>query len=168
MRGGDFGRFLLAAAILCLGSGCTVSKDGLLIVGTTGPFRHMSDGERDQLYRTYLAIAAKSHPGAPPRLDAAAFQAKLAGWASIQTFGIPGIMSWRSRVLVPTGISGDTRFASAAGSFLFATTGDLVAARQDEDGLVWLDRVLCRDDASYRTCAETCRPESSARPPAVA
>ncbi len=127
---------------------------GVLIIGTTGPFRAVSDRERGEFYRSYVAFAAKWHPGEPARLDARAFQDKLAGWASIETSGVPGIASWRSRVLVPASVARDTRFASAAGSFMFGTTGDLVVARQDYDGLTWLERVLCRDDKAYRDCAK--------------
>lgn len=130
---------------------------GILIIGTTGPFRAVSDKEREEFYRSYVAFAAQWHPGEPPRLDAPAFQAKLAGWASIETSGVPGILSWRSRVLVPADAVHDTQFASAAGSFMFGTTGDLVVARGDYDGLVWLERVLCRDDAGYRDCARNYR-----------
>jgi hypothetical protein len=130
---------------------------GILIIGTTGPFRPVSDKERVEFYRSYVAFAAKWHPGEPPRLDAAAFQDRLAGWASIETSGVPGVMSSRSRVLVPASAASDTRFASAAGSFMFGTTGDLVVARQDYDGLTWLERVLCRDDTTYRDCAKNFR-----------
>lgn len=35
----------------------------------------------------------------------------------------------------------------------FGTTGDLVVAKTDGDGLLWLERVLCRDDHSYSTRA---------------
>jgi len=127
---------------------------GILIIGTTGPFRPVSDKEREEFYRSYVAFAAQWHPGAPPRLDAPAFQQKLAGWASIETSGVPGIMSWRSRVLVPASAAHDTEFASPPGSFMFGTTGDLIVARQDYDGLIWLEKVLCRDDRSYRACAK--------------
>jgi hypothetical protein len=57
------------------------------------------------------------------------------------------------RMLVPTDLAGETRFASAAGSFLIGTTGDLVAAKLDVDGLLWLDRILCKDDSAYHACA---------------
>jgi hypothetical protein len=126
---------------------------GILIIGTTGPFRPVSDKERGEFYRSYVAFAEKWHPGEAPRLDAAAFQDKLAGWASIETSAVPGVMSWRSRVLVPASVARDMQFASAAGSFMFETTGDLVVARQDYDGLTWLERVLCRDGKAYRDCA---------------
>jgi hypothetical protein len=159
----------ILAALGCavIVSGCAVSKDGLgfpqrgkaiaasglVIIGTTGPLRSVNDKERGEFYRAYAAVAAQTHPNEPPSMSAAGFQEKLAGWASIQTFSIPGIVSSRVRVLVPTSLVHDTRFASAAGSFMFGTTGDLVAARSDADGLVWLERVLCPDDGSYHICA---------------
>jgi hypothetical protein len=88
-------------------------------------------------------------------MDAATFQDRLAGWASIQTFGIPGIGGIRLRMLVPANVVHEAQFASVAGSFLFGTTGDLVVARSDHDGLLWLERVLCHDDSSYHACAKS-------------
>jgi hypothetical protein len=131
---------------------------GIMVIGTTGPFRSIEDKDRAGFYSAYLKMAEQWHPGVPPSLDQAAFQQKLGGWASVQTFSIPGIMSWRTRVLVPAAFVHDTQFASAAGSVLFGTTGDLVAARGDRDGLLWLERVLCRDDAGYRACAANYQP----------
>jgi hypothetical protein len=150
-------------------AGCAISKDGVgfasrapavqpgapgvLIVGTTGPLRTLDEKQREEFYRSYLAYAGPAG-GAPP-LGAAEFQQKLAGWASIQTSGIPLVGSLRYRVLVPASAAHDARFASAAGSFLFGTTADLVAARGDRDGLVWIDRVLCsKADRNFESCAE--------------
>jgi hypothetical protein len=134
-------------------SGAPEAFPGILVIGTTGPFRSIEDKDRAGFYSAYLAAAEQWHPGVPPSLDAAAFQQKLGGWASVQTFSIPGIVNRRMRVLVPATLVHDTQFASAAGSVMFGTTGDLVAARGDRDGLLWLDRVLCRDDAGYHACA---------------
>jgi hypothetical protein len=157
--------------------GCAVSKDGVgfasrphaaqggvLIVGTTGPLRALNDTERDEFYRGYVAAAAESHPaeqspgeastGGSPLLTAAEFKEKIAGWASIQTFSIPLVMNLRYRVLVPTSVAQNTQFASAAASFVFGASGDLVAARGNRDGLLWIDRVLCKADRSYEACAQ--------------
>jgi hypothetical protein len=129
-------------------------QPGILVIGTTGPLRSIEEKDRGGFFAAYQRAAEQWHPGIPPALDTAAFQAKLGGWASIQTFGIPGIMSTRMRMLVPTNVAHDTQFASAAGSFLFGTTGDLVVANSDGDGLLWLQQVLCHDDNSYRECAK--------------
>ncbi len=37
---------------------------------------------------------------------------------------------------------------------MFGASGDLVAARSDRDGLLWIDRVLCKADRSYEACAQ--------------
>ena len=73
--------------------------------------------------------------------------------ASIEIAYIPLIGSIRLRMLVSADRAHNTRFASAAGSFLVGATGDLVAAKLDEDGLLWLDRVLCKGDNNYQTCS---------------
>jgi hypothetical protein len=166
MRGIVFS--LLLAALV---AGCAASKDGvgltsrspavqpgasgILIVGTTGPLRTLDEKQRDESYRAYLASASQQRPGEPPPLNPAQFQDKLAGWAPIQTSGIPLVGGSRYRVLVPANAAHDARFASAAGSFLFGATGDLVSARSDRDGLVWIDRMLCsRADRTFASCAE--------------
>jgi hypothetical protein len=51
-------------------------------------------------------------------------------------------------------VAQDTHFASAAASFVFGANGDLVAARSDREGLLWIDRVLCKADRSYEACAQ--------------
>ena len=143
--------------------GCAISKDGVgfasqphavqggvLIVGTTGPLRTLNDTERDECYREYVSTSQ----GEPPGLTAAEFKDKIAGWASIQTFSIPLLVNQRYRVLVPAAVAQDTHFASAAASFVFGAGGDLVAARSDRDGLLWIDRVLCKADRSYAACTQ--------------
>jgi hypothetical protein len=134
-------------------SGAPEQFPGILVVGTTGPLRSIEDKDRAGFFSAYLEEAGRWHPGAAPSMDEATFQETLGGWASVQTFSIAGIMNRRMRVLVPASMVPDTQFASAAGSVMFGTTGDLVAARSDRDGLLWLERVLCRDGAGYRPCA---------------
>jgi hypothetical protein len=153
--------------------GCAVSKDGVgfaskphavqggvLVVGTTGPLRTLSDTQRDEVYRRYVALRSQPHPGealradGPPVLTAAQFKEKIAGWASVQTFSVPLVMNLRYRVLVPATVAPDAHFASAAASFVFGASGDLVAARSDRDGLLWIDRVLCEAGRSHEACAQ--------------
>jgi hypothetical protein len=162
---------ILGVLLVPLVAGCAISKDGvgfasrapatqpgapgILIVGTTGPLRTLDEQRRDEFYRGYLASASQQRPGEPHPLSPAEFQERSAGWASIQTAGIPLVGSLRYRVLVPASAAHDARFASAAGSFLFGATADLVAARSDRDGLVWIDRVLCsKADRNFESCAE--------------
>jgi hypothetical protein len=138
-------------------TGDAARRPGLLLVGTTGPFRAVDAKDRDSLYAQYLKAADIWHPGQPALMTKEQLSEKLAGWASVQTWGIPGVMSMRARVLVPSDTVKDTQFASAGGSFMFGTTGDLIAARSDDDGIVWLKRVLCKDTAGYGACAQQYR-----------
>lgn len=131
----------------------TKKHPGFLVIGTTGPLRPTEAKDRGGFYDAYVKAAERWHPNVAPVLSESEFQQKLAGWASIQIAGIPGIGSIRMRMLVPTDVAGETHFASASGSFLFGTTGDLVAAKLDVDGLLWLERILCKDDSTYHACA---------------
>jgi hypothetical protein len=145
-----------AAATHASGDATTTdAQPGILVIGTTGPLRTVEDKDRGGFYSAYIKAAGQWHPAEPPTLDEAAFQAKLGGWASVQTFGIPGVGGVRLRMLVPTNVVHEAQFASVAGSFLFGTTDDLVVARSDHDGLLWLERVLCRGDGSYHACAKS-------------
>ena len=68
---------IVSSLLLALGvGGCAVSKDGVgfasrpravhdgvLIVGTTGPLRTLSDAERAEFYRSYVALASGPHSG---------------------------------------------------------------------------------------------------------
>jgi hypothetical protein len=157
--------------------GCATSKDGegfaskphavqggILIVGTTGPLRTLNDAERDESYRGYVTVASQLHPGdaspgdaspgAAHVLTAAEFKEKIAGWASVQISSVPLVMNLRYRALVPLSVTQNTQFASAAASFVFGAGGDLVAARSDREGLLWIDRVLCKADRSYEACTQ--------------
>ncbi len=164
MKGIVFSLLLVPLAV-----GCAVSKDGVdfaskphaaeggvLLVGTTGAVRTLSEAECDEVYRHYVAAAAEPHPGeaspgaASPGaasrpgdsrvMTATEFKEKIAGWASIETFSIPLVMNLRYPVLVPAAVT--------------QARGDLVAARSDRDGLLWIDRVLCKAGRAYDACAE--------------
>lgn len=132
----------------------TAVTPGIVVVGTTGPLRTIEDKNRAGFYAAYLKAADQWHPGTAAMMNHEEFERRLAGWASLEIAGIPGIGSIRMRMLVPEGVVHDTQFASTAGSFLIGTTGDLVVARTDDDGLLWLDHVLCRDDHGYASCAK--------------
>ncbi|HTV97734.1 MAG TPA: hypothetical protein VME42_17170 [Steroidobacteraceae bacterium] len=160
----------LAAALVC---GCAASGEGagmasppaaaesappgLLIIGRTGPLHPLSEDERKGAYQSYLRLAASRHPGKSPALAPAEFQARLAGWASIQTAGILPVGSAHRRVFVPSTLAGAGRTASLSSSLPFGGSGELVAAESDGEGLVWIDRVLCQGGGTFRACARKYR-----------
>jgi hypothetical protein len=135
----------------------SATEPGLVVIGTTGPLRVIEQKDRAAFYAAYVKAAEQWHPGEPGRMDASAFESAATHWATIQIAGIPGLIAWRLPVLVPSTLAHDAQFASAAGSFMFGTTGDLVIAKSDHDGLVWMQKVLCKDDNTYHTCAQPYR-----------
>ena len=75
MKGIVFSLLLVPLAV-----GCAVSKDGVdfaskphaaeggvLLVGTTGAVRTLSEAECDEVYRHYVAAAAEPHRARPAR-----------------------------------------------------------------------------------------------------
>jgi hypothetical protein len=143
----------------------TKKHPGFFVVGTTGPLRPAEAEDRGAFYAAYLQAAERWHPNVPPALSEADFQQKFAGWASIQIAGIPGIGSIRMRVLVPADLARETRFASAAGSLLIGTTGDLVAAKLDDDGLYGSSEFYVRTTPPITPVRATMRKVSSIRIP---
>jgi hypothetical protein len=123
-----------------------------VVIGTTGPFRKLGEDELKRTYAVYLKAVEKWHPGEPAKMDEATFASTFVGYASIETYSIPGLFNWRSMALVPRDVADQATLASKAGSMLLGTTGDLVSARSSE-GVMLFERVLCRDDETYRDCA---------------
>lgn len=119
-------------------------QPGILIVGTMVPLGALDDRQRAELYDSYARFASHRQSEAL-QLSPAAFQAKVAGWTSIRTFGGALLATGRFRVLLAT--------TSPKGA-----KGDLVAARSDRDGLVWVERVLCKADRSLRACTQKYQP----------
>lgn len=123
-------------------------------MGAVGPLRKLDEGERNKAYAEYVQIAEKWHPGQPATVSQKDFVAEVGGGTSIETFSVPGVFNVRSPVLVRNADLDTIGFASTAGSMLLGTTGDLVAAKSNLDGLMLIDRVLCKDSAAdYRDCA---------------
>ncbi|CAJ0730519.1 MAG: hypothetical protein QM625_10300 [Ralstonia sp.] len=127
---------------------------GLILVGAVGPLRKLDEAERNKAYAEYVQIAEKWHPGQPAIVSQKDFVAEVGGWTSIETFSVPGLFNLRAPVVVRNADLDTIGFASTAGSMFLGTTGDLVAAKSNLDGLVLVDRVLCKDSAAdYRDCA---------------
>jgi len=126
------GALALLACVTALSS-CAPSRGSLGVSGAEGtvaPDRRGSPG---------IVVIGTTGPLRPlQEKDRAEFHAALG--AGVETLSVPGIMSSRVRALVPDSLAHDAR-------------GDLVAARSNIEGLLWVERVLCRNDASYRTCA---------------
>ncbi|WP_158904813.1 hypothetical protein [Burkholderia sp. L27(2015)] len=116
---------------------------GVILIGNVGPMHELDEYDRQQMYARYAKYATSWHPGKPIQLTEDNFVKQIAGWTTV-TF-ISGGTNYRKVVLVPVGVADKVNFASP---------GDLVVARSNEDGNVLLEKVLCSEqDAAYHQCA---------------
>ena len=69
-------------------------------------------------------------------------------------FSIPGVMNTHAYADVPRALVNRIRFPSILAMMTLSLTGDLVAAETDDDGWLFVRKVLCRDnDPGYARCA---------------
>ena len=69
-------------------------------------------------------------------------------------FSIPGVMNTHAYAEVPKSLVQEIRFPSLFAMMTLGLTGDLVAAQTDDDGWLFVTRVLCHDQAAnYAQCA---------------
>ncbi len=125
-----------------------------LVVGDTGALAPYGAALRRRLYHDLVGEMARRSPNKTVSLDEQAFVRQLAGWSTIETFGIGGFIRDDQPLAVGAADVLETGFAARPDALLRGATGDLVAARANADGLLVLDRVLCRRTApDYRACA---------------
>lgn len=143
-----------AAKKVVAGALASEMKAGVIVVGEAGPLRKLDEAARRESYKSYVATAGQWHPGQAPVLSEADFVTQIAGWSTMQTFSIPGVMKLTQPALVRADDIIAIGFASTAASFLIGTTGDLVGAQSNADGMLIIDKILCKDSApDYRACA---------------
>ncbi|WP_342120907.1 hypothetical protein [Pseudoduganella sp. OTU4001] len=119
-----------------------IAAPGVLVVGDVGALDAL-DGK--QLRAMHKAFAAGG--------SADDFAARMGGVTSIETYGLAGFVRLERPAVVRAADVGAVGFASQGGS-LFGSTGDLVAARSEADGMLVLDKVLCQEKApGFNACA---------------
>lgn len=127
----------------------------VIVVGEAGYLSPMAQAQRTAFYQAYARAAAAREPGRRLAQDEAQFVREIGGWSTIETYGVAGLVRFEQPAAVRQADIGLVRFATTAGNLLLGATGDLVAARSNADGLLVVEKVLCRDGApDYRACAE--------------
>ena len=129
-------------------------KPGVLVIGNVGSVRTLDEKDQVTFYeKSYLATAEKWHPGQPASLSKSDFTADFAGYTNVVTWAVPGFVSRRSIAAVRASVLQSVQFPSPVGAH-WGSTGDLVVASSNEDGVIFVDKVLCKDAADdYKTCA---------------
>lgn len=119
-----------------------IAAPGVMVVGDVGAMNAL-DGK--QLRAVHKAFAKGG--------SADDFAASMGGVTSIETLGLAGFVRLERPAAVRVADMDAVGFASSAGA-LFGTSGDLVAARANDDGVLVLDKVLCKDKApDFKACA---------------
>lgn len=129
-------------------------RAGIIMVGVVGPLRTLDAKQLSKGYETYAKTAEQWHPGKAPTMSEPDFMSQIGGWSTVETFSIPGVMKTAQQVLVRNSNMATIGYPSTVGSFVAGSTGDLVAAQSNEDGVLIIDKVLCKDASpDYRVCA---------------
>lgn len=152
-----FTTFLPAVALALCACSATTSKNIHFFVGepVTPHVRDSLPPELEQLKKEWARKAAPGvlvigNVGALHRVEAA----DIGGWTSIETLGLAGFVRLDRPAAVRLADVDNVGFASSGGA-LFGTTGDLVAARAGADGVLTLDKVLCKEAADdFRACSK--------------
>lgn len=130
------------------------SRADVIVVGEAAALSPMAPDQRQVFYQEYAKAATRHVPGRHLALDEQRFVAEIGGWSTIETFGAAGLLRFEQQAAVRAADIGNIRFASVLGNLL-GVTGDLVAARSNSDGLLVIERVLCRKgDPDRSACAQ--------------
>ena len=148
--------FLPAVALVLCACSATTSNNIHFFVGkpATPRAKDSLPPEIEQLKKEWARNSAPGvlvvgNVGALHRIEAP----DVGGWTSIETLGLAGFVRLDRPAVVRLADVDSVGFASAGGA-LFGTTGDLVAARAGDDGVLTLDKVLCKEAAEdFRACS---------------
>ncbi|MBA5686346.1 hypothetical protein [Rugamonas apoptosis] len=138
------------------GAVASTVRPSVITVGNVGSLREVSAEDIPEFYRkSYVVSAEKWHPGVAPAMTEADLIKELAGYTGITTWNIPGFVSRRTTAAVRKADVALVDFPGKFSASFWGTTGDLVAARSNEDGLFFVTSVLCKESASdYSKCAD--------------
>ena len=169
-------RLLILMFCLFLFTGCTVTKEGIIAgnlmkkfaginlekckadkcpekiitIGTVSAVRNIDDYKT--MYGTYVYAAEKFVGEDEVNLSEQGFVESIGGWTVLQVFKIPLVGAEYVPVFIPSNVLADIDYASTAETILYQGTGDLVVAESNADGVLLVDRVLCKKKNSYIPC----------------
>jgi hypothetical protein len=127
---------------------------GTVVIGNVGSLRRVDAAGLLSMYQqAYVVGAEKWHPGKPRVMTESDFSNKVAGYTGLVLWSVPGVVSSRRTVAVLEADVPGIDFPSQRMASFWGTTGDLVVARQNDDGIFFVSQVLCKKSASeYSHC----------------
>ena len=127
---------------------------GTIVIGNVGSLRRVDAAGLLSMYQqAYVVGAKKWHADQPPVMTEAQFTSQVAGYTGLVLWSVPGVVSSRRTVAVLEADVPGIDFPSQRMASFWGTTGDLVVARQNDDGIFFVSQVLCKKSASeYSRC----------------
>lgn len=135
-------------------SGVTPEMLGVIVTGSTGPYRPFTDANIQEHYDEYVELAIKRRGDDHLVLSYEQFKSRYVGWTSVAPFAIPGVGKIAIGALVETDIASSVEFASGVTSFLVGDTDDYVAVKTNLDGWYYISSLLCPDNKNYYSCTK--------------
>ena len=123
----------------------------VVIVGNVMALTSFEDATLNSRYDVYLKqIEAKS---GKPTFTREWYLATSAGETAVKFSGLTGLYSRFFKAEIPKDLIRQITFASAFGTFMAGTSGDLVAAERTAMNGTWVTRLLCSEKSSdYAKC----------------
>ncbi len=129
----------------------------LIVVGRAAKFQKiLPEDVKDVYERQYLTYYKTWGSEREPSLGLEQFADTIGGFAEIQMWRVSAILIsvWEARyTLVPSGLSDDVYFPGALDTAFWTGTGDLIAARTNDDGVLIVEKVLCKEGQGFGDCA---------------
>lgn len=129
---------------------------GSLAIGNVGSLRRLEPNRRAGFYqKSYVKSAEKWHPGLPPTMSESEFSSRTAGYTAVIVWSVPGMLSRRVTSAVFESDVPLIDFPSQKAASFWGVTGDLVAAKSNDDGIFFVTTVLCKKTApDFSKCEE--------------
>lgn len=123
----------------------------MIIIGNVMALTVFDDATLGSRYDVYLKqMQAKS---ATPTFTREWYVAASAGETAVEFSGLTGLYSRFFKAEIPKDLIRQITFASAFGTFMAGTSGDLVAAERSAKNGTWVTRLLCSEkSAEYSKC----------------
>lgn len=124
----------------------------MVLIGNVMALTVLDESALNTRYDNYLK-QLQAH-SANPAFTREWYLATSGGETAVKFSGVTGIYTRYFKVEVPKDLLREISFASAFGTFMAGTSGDLVAAERSAQYGFWLTRLLCSEkSADYDACA---------------
>jgi hypothetical protein len=131
------------------------AKPGMIVIGNVGSFRKLPADVRSEFYKkSYARTASQWHPDVPAKMTEAEFINGVGGYAAVVTWSIPSVISRSTTAAIRVEDVSRIDFPGPRAANFLGSTGDLVVARSNADGIFFVTGILCKESgADYKICA---------------